>query len=112
MKVSGQPRRVNLAEWGVPDLVAEISDTTLAIDLDEKKQLYLALGIPEYWVIDVRGRQVMAFQLIDGLYEQCSESLALKGLPIDLLEQTLAQMDNDNGNAALWFAAQIQNRPD
>jgi Uma2 family endonuclease len=108
----GQPRRVNLAEWRVPDLVAEISDTTLAIDLDEKKQLYLALGIPEYWVIDVRGRQVMAFQLIDGLYEQCSESVALKGLPIDLLEQTLAQMDNDNGNAALWFAAQIQNLPD
>jgi Uma2 family endonuclease len=108
----GQPRRVNLAEWRVPDLVAEISDTTLAIDLDEKKQLYLALGILEYWVIDVRGRQVMAFQLIDGLSEQCSESLALKGLPIDLLEQTLAQMDNDNGNAALWFAAQIQNLPD
>ncbi len=104
----GQPRRVNLEEWRVPDLVAEISDTTLAIDLDEKKQLYLALGIPEYWVIDVRGRQVMAFRLIDGLYEQCSESVALKGLPIDLLEQTLAQMDNDNGNAALWFAAQIQ----
>ncbi len=107
----GQPRRVNLAEWRVPDLVAEISDTTLATDLDEKKQLYLALGIPEYWVIDVRGRQVMAFRLVDDLYEQCSESVALRGLPIDLLEQTLAQMDNDNGNAALWFAAQIQDLP-
>jgi Uma2 family endonuclease len=105
----GEPRRINLERWRVPDLVAEISDTTLAIDLDEKKQLYLALGIPEYWVIDVRGRQVMAFRLIDGLYEQCSKSVALMGLPIDLLEQTLAQMDNDNGNAALWFAAQIQN---
>ncbi len=107
----GQPRRVNLAEWRVPDLVAEISDTTLAIDLDEKKQLYLALGIPEYWVIDVRGRQVMAFRLVDSFYEQVSASVALAGLPIDLLEQTLAQMDNDNGNAALWFAAQIQQLP-
>jgi Uma2 family endonuclease len=104
----GDPRRVNLDSWLVPDLVAEISDTTLAIDLDEKKQLYLALGIPEYWVIDVKGRQVLAFRLIDGKYEQCSESVALAGLPIELLEQTLEQMDNENGSAALWFAAQIQ----
>ena len=105
---SGEPRRVNLDLWRVPDLVAEIADTTLATDLDEKKQLYLALGIPEYWVIDVKGRQVLAFRLVDGKYEQCSESVALIGLPIELLEQTLEQMDNENGNAALWFAAQIQ----
>lgn len=105
---SGEPRRVNLDLWRVPDLVAEIADTTLATDLDEKKQLYLALGIPEYWVIDVKGRQVLAFRLVDGKYEQCSESVALIGLPIELLEQTLDRMDNENGNAALWFAAQIQ----
>ncbi len=104
----GEPRRVNLDKWRVPDLVAEIADTTLAIDLDEKKQLYLALGIPEYWVIDVKGRQVLAFRLVDGKYHQISESVALTGLPIDLLEQTLDRLDNDNGNAALWFATQIQ----
>ncbi len=103
----GEPRRVNLEQWRVPDLVVEISDTTLAIDLDEKKQLYLALEIPEYWVVDVRGRQVFAFRLINDKYQQCSESVALTGLPIELLERTLAQMDNENGNAALWFASQI-----
>ena len=103
----GEPRRVNLDKWRVPDLVAEISDTTLAIDLDEKKQLYLALGIPEYWVIDVKGKQVLAFRLIDGKYQQIDESVALSGLPIDLLEKTLDRSDNDNGNAALWFASQI-----
>ncbi len=103
----GKTRRVNLDRWCVPDLVVEISDTTLAINLDEKKQLYLALGIPEYWVVDVRGRQVFAFRLVDCKYQQCSESVALMGLPIELLERTLAQMDRDNGNAALWFAAQI-----
>jgi Uma2 family endonuclease len=108
---SGEPRRVNLDLWRVPDLVAEIADTTLAIDLDEKKQLYLALGIPEYWVIDVKGKQVLAFRLMAGKYEQCSESVALAGLPIELLEQTLERMDNENGNAALWFAAQIQDLP-
>ncbi len=105
---TGEPRRVNLDSWRVPDLVAEISDTTLSTDLDEKKQLYLALGIPEYWVIDVRGRQIWAFRLIDDKYQECSESGALTGLPIELLEQTLAQMDDDNGNVALWFADQIK----
>jgi Uma2 family endonuclease len=108
---TGEPRRVNLEQWRVPDLVAEISDTTLPVDLDEKKQLYLALGIPEYWVIDVRGRQVWAFRLVEGKYQECSESEVLKGLPIDLLEQTLAQMDDDNGNVALWFADQIKDLP-
>jgi Uma2 family endonuclease len=105
----GEPRRINLDRWRVPDLVAEISDTTLSIDLDEKKQLYLALGVPEYWVISVRARQVLAFRLVDGLYRECQVSVALAGLPIELLDQTLAQMNNDNGNAAQWFAAQLQN---
>ncbi len=105
---TGEPRRVNLDRWRVPDLVAEIADTTLPIDLDEKKQLYLALNIPEYWVIDVRGRQIWFFRLIEGKYQECNESGALAGLPIDLVEQALAQMDDDNSNVALWFAAQIK----
>jgi Uma2 family endonuclease len=108
----GGSRRVNLNEWRVPDLVVEIADTTLASDLDEKKQLYLTLEIPEYWVVDVRGKQVFAFRLIDGKYQQCMESIALAGLSIDLLEQTIAKMDNVNGNAAVWFAAQLENIPE
>jgi Uma2 family endonuclease len=103
----GEPRRINLDHWRVPDLVAEISDTTLTTDLDGKKQLYLALGIPEYWVISVKAKQVFAFRLVDGLYQECEESVALAGLPIELLDRTLEQMDSDNGNAALWFAAQL-----
>jgi Uma2 family endonuclease len=108
----GGSRRVNLSQWRVPDLVVEISDTTLSTDLDRKKQLYLALEIPEYWVVNVRGKQVIAFRLIDGEYEECIESIALAGLPIQLLEETIDRMDNNNGNAALWFAAQIENLPD
>jgi Uma2 family endonuclease len=104
-------RRVNLNQCRVPDLVVEISDTTLSTDLDRKKQLYLALEIPEYWVVNIRGKQVIAFRLIDGEYEECIESIALLGLPIQLLEQTIDRMDNHNGNAAMWFAAQIKNLP-
>ncbi len=107
----GEPRRVNPTQWRVPDLVVEVADTTLASDLDEKKQLYLALAIPEYWVVDVKGKRVLAFRLGDGKYQECSESVVLSGLPIELLERTLERMDNSNGNAALWFAAQIEKLP-
>jgi Uma2 family endonuclease len=108
---SGEPRRVNLNNWRVPDLAVEIADTTLASDLDRKKQLYLALEIPEYWVVDVRGKRVLAFRLVDGKYQECIESIALVGLPIELLDRTLERMDDDNGNVAMWFASQIQNLP-
>jgi Uma2 family endonuclease len=108
---SGESRRVNLNQWRVPDLAVEIADSTLASDLDEKKQLYLTLEVPEYWVVDVRGKRVLAFRLIDGKYQECTESVALTGLPIELLDRTLERMDDDSGNVAMWFAAQIKNLP-
>jgi Uma2 family endonuclease len=78
---SGQRRYINLNEWQVPNLVGEIADTTLATDLDEKKHLYAELGIPEYWVIDVRGQRVFVFQLqSNGIYQECDRSLSLAGL--------------------------------
>lgn len=105
----GEPRRINLTKWRVPYLVGEIADTTLATDLDEKKQLYAELQIPEYWVINVRGRQVMAFRLQEnGKYQQCTHSVALAGLPIALLDRTLSRLSEEtNISAALWFSQQI-----
>jgi Uma2 family endonuclease len=107
----GEPRRINLERWRVPDLVGEIADTTLATDLDEKKQLYAALGIPEYWVVDIKGPQVLAFRLqSDGKYQQIAVSVALAGLPISLLSEMLEQMtEGNNINAAVWFNQQLAN---
>lgn len=106
---TGERRYINLEQWRVPDLVGEISDTTLTIDLDEKKYLYADLGIPEYWVIDVKGLRVFAFGLqSNGKYQECETSLALSGLPISLLNQTLERLNAEtNGSAAIWFAQQI-----
>lgn len=107
----GEPRRINLDNWRVPDLVGEIADTTLATDLDEKKQLYAGMGIPEYWVVDIKGRRVLAFRLQEnGRYQQVEVSVVLSGLPISLLSQMLEQMNEGNNiNAALWFSQQIAN---
>jgi Uma2 family endonuclease len=104
----GERRFVNLDKAGLPALVGEISDTTLAQDLDRKKHLYAALGIPEYWVIDVRGRRVLAFLLQDGSYEECEISKAFSGLAITLLEQALERVDQEaNTETALWFSKQL-----
>jgi Uma2 family endonuclease len=107
----GASRFIDLDRVRVPDLVAEVADTTLAADLDEKKQLYAALGIPEYWVIDVKGARVLAFRLDNAdRYAEIEVSVALAGLPIGLLSQTLVQLSQgiSNSAAAQWFGQQIQ----
>ncbi len=107
---AGEKRRIELGpQVRVPNLVGEISDTTLASDLDEKKRLYAAIGIPEYWVIDVQARRIFMFGLrADGLYEEMDGSMALAGLSQDLVEQMLRRMQGEsNGAVAMWFARQI-----
>ncbi|MFB2882233.1 Uma2 family endonuclease [Floridanema aerugineum] len=104
----GEPRKINLDKWRTPDLVCEIADTTLANDLDEKKRLYAALKIPEYWVVDIQGARVLAFRLQDnGKYQECEFSGIMEGLPISLLSETLKMLVQGNGMAAMWFAQQI-----
>lgn len=108
--VSGQRRYLNLDQVPVPNLVGEIADTTLADDLDEKKKLYASLGIPEYWVIDVKGERIFAFALQDsGVYGSITNSIVLEGLSMALIEQTIARLGTEaNTDAAIWFLQQIQ----
>ena len=44
----------------------EVADTTLAYDLDAKRQLYAQAGIPEYWVIDITKQQLVIFHDLQG----------------------------------------------
>lgn len=102
-------RKIDLNRWRQPDLVGEISDTTLAIDLDQKKQLYAALGICEYWVIDVHVRRVFLFLLNQsGEYQEENESEALRGLSKSLLEETFSKLETMTiTEVANWFEALI-----
>lgn len=106
----GEKRRINLHQWRVPDLIGEVSDTTLATDLHEKKQLYASLGIREYWVVDVRGRRVFMFSLDPaGDYQECDISQMLTGVSVELLEAAIQRMaETSNGSAAAWFAEQLR----
>lgn len=106
------PRRINLTRHRLPDLVGEIGDTTLSLDLDEQKQLYASLGIPEYWVIDVKGMRLFAFGLSEReVYEPIQVSQILAGLPIELVEQTLARLATETNTAAAgWLMQQLQDK--
>ena len=106
----GEPRRINVTQHRLPNLVGEIADTTLSLDLDEQKQLYASLGIAEYWVIDVKGLRLFAFELTaTGVYERIEASRVLTGLPIALVEQTLERLTSEtNTTAANWLMQQLQ----
>jgi Uma2 family endonuclease len=104
----GETRRINLDRWRVPDLVGEVADTTLASDLDEMKQIYAALMIPEYWVIDVQGRRMLMFCLVAGKYQEVETSVLMPGVTIALLEETIDRWaTGTNISAATWFMQQI-----
>ena len=49
--------------------VIEFSNATLAKDLNEKKTVYAEAGIPEYWVVNLKDRQLHVFKdLREGTY--------------------------------------------
>ncbi|MDP9365242.1 MAG: Uma2 family endonuclease [Chloroflexota bacterium] len=55
---------------GPPDIVVEIlSPSTRARDLGRKKELYAALGVPEYWLVDPDLRAVDLFALRGGAFD-------------------------------------------
>lgn len=57
-------------------LLVEVADSSLSIDREIKLPLYAAAGIPEYWIINLRDRQIEVHrQLKENRYR---ESLILK----------------------------------
>jgi Uma2 family endonuclease len=107
-----ESRRIDLNRHRIPDLVGEISDTTLSLDLDEQKRLYASLKISEYWVIDVQGQRLFTFGLnAEGQYESIVVSNVLTGLSIELVAQTLERLSEEtNTTAANWLMQQLANQ--
>ena len=80
---------VNLDEFAVPNLVIEISSSTISDDLGKKRLLYEQLGTSEYWVVDVQEVKIIAFEMIDGGSRQITESKLLGDLAIADVEAAL-----------------------
>ena len=65
----GQPRDFLEHHPSSAALIVEISDSTLAFDRSQKRQLYASANVHEYWVLNlVDGRLEVYSELADGKY--------------------------------------------
>ena len=100
---------VNLDEYPAPDLIIEVSNTSLSDDLGEKRLLYEDLQIPEYWVVDVQNVRVLAFAIEDAGSKRITESKVLTGLKIEILTEALQRSrDSNHTEVGKWLLQQFQ----
>jgi Uma2 family endonuclease len=100
---------VNLDEQAIPNLVIEISNTTLEDDLGAKRLLYEEMGVSEYWVVDVQNTLVYAFETIDRGSRRIDTSLVLPELLIDIITTALTlSKEQDQSQVGKWLMSQFQ----
>lgn len=74
------------------DLVVEVVSEDRARDFHKKRSEYEEAGIPEYWIVDPRERQITVLGLVNGVYEVVgdysgegrAESKILPGFTVEL----------------------------
>lgn len=103
-------RVIDLAQYPLPNLVIEVSDTSFADDLGQKRLQYEDFGIAEYWIVNVTAMQILAFAMAaDGTIRRLRESQVLPGLRLEILEQALQRSRQENQSATTaWLMAQFQ----
>lgn len=95
---------IDLQEFEPPTLVVEFGATSLNDDLGRKRLLYESAGILEYWVVDVKAIDVIAFEISQGRSGEIQESLVLPGLAIALVEEALQRsVTQDDGEINRWL---------
>ncbi|RQH22294.1 Uma2 family endonuclease [Okeania hirsuta] len=92
---------VDLGTYPPPDLVIEIANTSLSDDKGEKRLIYEDLKIKEYWIVDVKNVDIIAFTMVDGGSKRITESIVLPGLVIDVLKAALQQSRSINQNQVI-----------
>ncbi|MEH1867357.1 MAG: Uma2 family endonuclease [Nostoc sp.] len=104
---------VNLDRYPAPDLVIEIAKTSLLDDLGTKRSLYEDLGVAEYWVVDVKNSQIIAYAIADQGSKRIQESQVLPGLTIAILEEALrCSREINQSQVGAWLLSQFQQKND
>ncbi|TYQ29081.1 Uma2 family endonuclease [Pseudanabaena sp. UWO311] len=104
---------VDLDVYPAPDLVIEIANSSWSDDIGKKRLMYEDLGVKEYWVINVKSAEILAFAIADsesarGSY-RITRSQIITGLEIALLEEALRlSRENNHGQVTLWILTQLQ----
>lgn len=100
---------IDLDSYPPPTLAIEVAYSSLSDDKGEKRLLYEALGVSEYWIIDVQKVQVIAFAVASGGSHQIRQSQVLPGLSIALLEEAFRRCRQTNhGKVSAWLLNQWQ----
>lgn len=102
---------VDLDQYPSPNLVIEVANTSLEDDKGNKRLLYEELGVEEYWIVDVKNIEVLAFTVENKGSRRIKQSQVLPGLEISLLEQAFQRSRIMNhGKVSAWLLTQFRNR--
>ncbi len=100
---------VDLDRYPAPDLAIEVSVTSLFDDLGTKRALYEELGVREYWIVNVKDVEILAYKIGDRGSHQIDYPIVLPGLSIAVLEAALRQSrDTDQSQIGAWLINQFQ----
>ncbi|MGD1808028.1 Uma2 family endonuclease [Dapis sp. BLCC M126] len=100
---------IDLDIYPPPNLVIEVANTSLADDKGEKRLLYEAMNVAEYWIVDVQNVEIIAFAVADGGSKRINQSQVLPGLAISLLEEALKRTRQTNQTQVYtWLLSQFQ----
>ena len=106
---------VDLDVYPAPDLAIEIVKSSWADDIGKKRLMYEDLGVKEYWVIDVKNVEILAFAITDfegikGSY-RITRSQVIIGLEIELLKEALhLSRESDHGYVTSWLLTKLQHK--
>ena len=81
-----------------PDLVLEIDITSGSLD---KRPIYAAIGVPEFWRYDGNKLEVFVLQSSGGDYQQVTQSLTFPWMSLDVIPRFIRQSLVDGETATL-----------
>ncbi|MEB3341496.1 Uma2 family endonuclease [Okeania sp.] len=100
---------IDLDIYPPPTLVIEVANTSFSDDIGEKRLLYEALNIAEYWIVDVQNVEIIAFAIANSGSRKISQSQVLPGLEISLLNEALQRARRTNQTQVYtWLLNQFQ----
>ena len=100
---------IDLNIYPPPTLAIEVASSSLADDKGQKRLLYEELKVTEYWVVDVKKAQLIAFAIGDDGSKRITESKVLPGLAMSLLEEALRRTrDTEQSEALAWLFNEFQ----
>jgi Uma2 family endonuclease len=100
---------VDLDRYSAPDLVIEIASTSLSDDTGAKRLLYEDLGVQEYWIVDVKKADMIAFSMLELGSVRITQSQVLPGLEMSILIEALVMSRQTNQTqVGQWLMSEFQ----